>query len=88
MSTKVMMAGWREASFLRSHGRARVYHVAVSTEGEWFAACAPGRHLRGQRCLPIDPPSLTPAHGVRLSLRCQHPGCRARWPALDERSVR
>jgi len=89
VSTEVTMAGWRDASVIRSHGRARRYHIAVAEdEGNWFAACAPGRHLRGQRCRPIDPPSLTPAHTVSTNLRCQHPGCRALWPTTDERSVR
>jgi hypothetical protein len=77
-----LLAGRRDASFLASPGRAEVAHIAVTEDGEhYFARCAPGRHLRGPRCILLVEETLREAVTIHPNGRCQHPGCRVKWPA-------
>lgn len=66
-------AAWRDASWCRSPGRARVYHVNA---GEWMGACK-------RRWLILNEDSCLPAGDVPAHLRCRRPGCRVRWPAIE-----
>jgi hypothetical protein len=81
MAEQELLAGRRDATFLASPGRAEVAHVAVEDRGGWFAACAPGRHLRGRRCILLVEETLREAVTVHPNGRCRQPGCRVRWPA-------
>lgn len=77
-----LLAGPRDANFVASPGRAYRRHIAVTEDGQhYFARCAPGRHLRGPRCIPLIETMLCPAEQVHPGGRCQQPGCRVKWPA-------
>ncbi len=79
MDNDQLLAGRRDATFVRSPGRAEVAHIAVTDNGDdYYARCAPGRHLHGQRCIPLT--MLDPAEQIHPNARCRHPGCRVAWP--------
>lgn len=81
MVDEPLVAGWRDATFLRRPGRAQVRHIAVRDGDEWFARCVGGRALHGEHTMPLDGSMLAPAAQVHPNGRCRRPGCRVKWPA-------
>lgn len=91
------LAADRDASLLKSPGRAEVRHIALDHDGEpatrrdetMFAACRPGRNVRSGRgealAMPLCEFAAVPAETVHPGGRCQRPGCRNRWPEAYER---
>lgn len=63
-------AARRDASCYSHPGRAWRYHVVA---GDLMAACAPAR-------VALTDFTARDATAVPDGIRCQRPGCRARWP--------
>jgi hypothetical protein len=75
MSGEVLLAAWRDATFLQSHGQARRYHVLV----DGLPACnRSSLFLKGAMLLCDD--MARPAASIDPTLRCRRPGCARLWP--------
>lgn len=77
-------AALRDASWYRTPGRGRKYHVIAEHRGDRaIAACSPvrldvdGEHV-WPRMILVDVTARAAA-GVPDYMRCQRPGCRQRW---------
>lgn len=72
-----MKAARRAASWYRKPGRGAKYHVAMD---DWLPACNRSNSMRTGMILADF--TAQDAASVPQFLRCQRPGCRAKWATL------